>query len=52
VIVAAVAPLSITIQHHLIVNNVYGVWMMPAVTATGTSTNLYLNVTTPVFVAP
>jgi parallel beta-helix repeat protein len=52
VIVAAVAPLSITIEHNLIVNNVYGVWMMPAVTATGTSTNLYLNVTTPVFVAP
>jgi len=52
VIVAAVAPLSITIEHNLIVNNVYGVWMMAAVTATGTSTNLYLNVTMPVFVAP
>lgn len=52
IIVAAVAPLAITIQHNLIANNNFGVWMLPAVTATGTAANLYYKVTTPVFVAP
>lgn len=48
VIVASVAPLSITIANNTISNNFYGIWLMPAVTATGTSTNTYVNVTTPV----
>ncbi|HEX4216746.1 MAG TPA: right-handed parallel beta-helix repeat-containing protein [Acidimicrobiales bacterium] len=51
VIVATVAPLSITVDHNIIANNVYGIWTMPEATITGTSTNLYLGVTTPVFVA-
>jgi parallel beta-helix repeat protein len=52
VIVAAVAPLTITIEHNVIADDVYGVWTLPAVTAIGTSSNLYVHVTTPVFVAP
>ncbi len=51
VIVAAVAPLSITIARNLIANNTYGIWMLPAVTASGTDTNLFINVNTNVFVA-
>lgn len=51
IIVAAVAPLAITIENNLIANNVFGVWTMPAVTATGTGSNLFYRVTTPVFVA-
>ena len=51
VIVAAIAPLTITIEHNIIANNVYGVWTMPAVTANGTASNWYVNVATPVFVA-
>ena len=52
VIVAAIPPLTITIEHNIIANNVYGVWTMPAVTANGTASHWYVKVTTPVFVAP
>ncbi len=52
IIVAAVAPLAITVAHNLIANDVFGVWTMPEVTATGTASNFYYKVTTPVFVAP
>jgi parallel beta-helix repeat protein len=45
VIVASVAPLSITIANNAISDNFYGIWLMPAVTATGTSTNTFVNVT-------
>jgi parallel beta-helix repeat protein len=49
VIVASVAPLSITIAQNLIMNNVYGIWITaPAVTVSGTSSNTFVNVTTPV----
>lgn len=49
VIVASVAPLSITIAQNVIMNNVYGIWLTaPAVTASGTSSNTFVNVTTPV----
>jgi parallel beta-helix repeat protein len=48
VIVASVAPLSITIANNTISDDVYGIWLMPAVTASGTSTNTFVNVTTPV----
>jgi len=48
VIVASVAPLSITIANNAISDNFYGIWLMPAVTATGTSTNTFVNVTIPV----
>lgn len=48
VIVASVAPLSITIANNVISDDFYGIWLMPAVTAAGTSTNTFVNVTTPV----
>jgi len=48
VIVASVAPLSITIANNIISDDFYGIWLMPAVTAAGTSTNTFVNVTTPV----
>jgi parallel beta-helix repeat protein len=52
VIVATVGPLSITVTHNLIANNVFGIWSMPAATVNGSSANLFYQVTTPVFVAP
>ena len=52
IVASAFSPLAITIAHNLIANNVFGVWTLPAVTATGTGTNLYYKVTTPLFVAP
>jgi parallel beta-helix repeat protein len=48
VIVASVAPLSITIAHNTISKNVFGIWLMPAVSAAGTASNLFIKVTTPV----
>ena len=51
IIVAAVAPLAITVTHNLIAHNVYGIWTLPAVTITGGATaNAFVGVTTPVFV--
>lgn len=41
-----------TSEENLIADNVYGVWMMPAVSATGTASNLCFKATTPVSVAP
>jgi parallel beta-helix repeat protein len=51
VIVATVAPLSITVTHNLIAHDVYGIWTMPSVNLTGGSANLFIGVTTPLFVA-
>jgi parallel beta-helix repeat protein len=48
VIVASVAPLTITISHNRIVHDVYGIWLTPTVTASGTSSNTFIGVTTPV----
>jgi len=52
VLVAAVAPLSITIDNNTIAGNAYGIWMMPAVSATGTTTNTFIQVGFPIVVAP
>jgi parallel beta-helix repeat protein len=52
VIVASVAPLSITVKDNLIANNVFGIWTTAPVTTTGANANLFVHVTTPVFVSP
>ncbi len=52
VLVGTVAPLSITIQNNTIANDTYGIWMMPATSATGTTTNTFIQVGFPVVVAP
>ncbi len=52
VLVAAVAPLSITVDNNTIAGNTYGIWMVPAVSATGTTTNTFIQVGFPVVVAP
>jgi hypothetical protein len=52
VFVGTVAPLSITIQNNTIANDTYGIWMMPAASATGTTTNTFIQVGFPVVVAP
>ena len=52
VIVTAVSNVTITIEHNLIFSNVNGVWLGQVggstVTATGTASNLFVNVTNPV----
>ena len=48
VLVASVTPLSITIEHNLIADNFYGIWLTPMVNVSGESTNMFVNVTTPV----
>ncbi len=52
VIVASVTPLSITVKDNLIANNVFGIWTTAPVTTTGAHANLFVHVTTPVFVSP
>jgi parallel beta-helix repeat protein len=52
VIVAAVTPLAITVSHNLIAHDIYGIWTMPAVSLTGGTSNLFIGVTTPLYVAP
>jgi parallel beta-helix repeat protein len=51
IVVAAVAPLGITITRNLIVNNQYGIWLLPAVSATGLPSNTFQQVGIPVVVA-
>ena len=51
VVVASVTPLSITISQNLILNNQYGVWLTPTVTAAGLSSNTFLHVASAVVVA-
>jgi len=48
IIVATVAPLSITINNNLLLGNLYGLWLMPAAVVTTTSPNSYVSVTTSV----
>ncbi len=52
VIVATVSPVSIIITHNLIANDVYGIWMLPAVNASGTLANLFVHVQHAVQTAP
>lgn len=48
-VASAATPLSITVAHNLIMNNVYGIWLTAStVSAAGTSTNTFVNVTIPV----
>jgi parallel beta-helix repeat protein len=51
VIVASVAPLTITIEHNVIMHDHFGIWLTPGVTASGTSSNHFAHVTTPIKVA-
>jgi hypothetical protein len=52
VLVASVAPLSITVSHNLIAHDQYGIWTMPGVTFVGgTASNTFIGVLTPLFVA-
>lgn len=52
VIVTAVSPVTITIEHNLITNDVNGIWIgnvtPDAVTASGTASNVFAHVTNPV----
>src|SRR5215472_10555753 len=50
VLVRAVAPLSITITGNVITHNTYGIWISSTVTAAGASHNVFIAVSTPVFV--
>ncbi len=50
VLVATVAPLSITIENNTIANDVYGIWTMPATMATGTASNTFIQVGFPLVV--
>lgn len=48
IVASAATPISITIANNYISNDYYGIWLMPLVTASGTSSNTFVNVTTPV----
>jgi len=56
VIVTAVSPVSITIEHNVIINDVNGIWIGDvtpgAVTATGATSNSFVHVTIPVLTVP
>jgi len=52
VLVRAVAPLSITITGNVITHNTYGIWISSTVTAAGAAHNVFIAVSTPVFVQP
>jgi parallel beta-helix repeat protein len=48
IVASAATPINITIENNYISNDYYGIWLMPLVTASGTSSNTFVNVTTPI----
>lgn len=50
VLVRAVAPLSITVRNNVISHNTDGIWITPNVTVAGAARNVFIAVSTPVFV--
>jgi parallel beta-helix repeat protein len=53
IVATAFSPIGITIEGNLILDDTYGVWMTPNVTAaTGPPSNSFVGVTTPIYTAP